>query len=66
VVPHALCIRFEPRTTTRKQNIMTPTRKIGVGAFLLGSIAGGAIGLSGLASAASNDYTTTPTTFVFE
>ena len=45
---------------------MTPTRKIGVGAFLLGSIAGGAIGLSGLASAASNDDTTADTTVVVD
>jgi hypothetical protein len=45
---------------------MTPTRKIGVGAFLLGSIAGGAIGLSGLASAASNDDSTTATTAVVD
>jgi hypothetical protein len=45
---------------------MTPTRKIGVGAFLLGSIAGGAIGLSGLASAASNDASTTATTVVVD
>ena len=40
---------------------MTPTRKFGVGAFLLGSVVGGAIGLSGLASAASNDDSTTTT-----
>ena len=45
---------------------MTPTRTIGVGAFLLGSIAGGAIGLSGLASAASNDDSTTATTVVVD
>ena len=66
MVSHDVCIRFEPRTTIRKQNIMTPTRKIGVGAFLLGSIAGGAIGLSGLASAASNDESTTATTVVVD
>jgi hypothetical protein len=41
---------------------MTPTRKFGVGAFLLGSVVGGAIGLSGLASAASDDTSTTATT----
>ena len=39
---------------------MTPTRKIGIGAFLLGSVVGGAIGINGFANAASND--TTPTT----
>ena len=43
---------------------MTPTRKIGIGAFLLGSVVGGAIGLNGLASAASNDPSTTATTVV--
>jgi hypothetical protein len=64
VVSHALCIRFERRTATRKQNIMTPTRKIGVGAFLLGSVVGGAIGVSGLASAATDDTSTTATTVV--
>jgi uncharacterized membrane protein YkoI len=41
---------------------MTPTRKIGIGAFLLGSVVGGAIGVNGLASAASNDTSTTATT----
>ena len=43
---------------------MTPTRKIGIGAFLLGSVVGGAIGVNGLASAASNDTSTTATTLV--
>lgn len=43
---------------------MTPTRKIGIGAFLLGSVVGGAIGINGLASAASDDTTTTATTVV--
>jgi hypothetical protein len=43
---------------------MTPTRKIGIGAFLLGSVVGGAIGVNGLASAASNDTSTTATTVV--
>jgi len=45
---------------------MTPTRKFGVGAFLLGSVVGGAIGLSGLANAASNDDSTTATTVVVD
>ena len=44
---------------------MTPTRKIGIGAFLLGSVVGGAIGINGFANAASNDTsTTTPTAAV--
>ena len=43
---------------------MTPTRKIGIGAFLLGSVVGGAIGVNGLASAASSDTSTTATTVV--
>jgi hypothetical protein len=43
---------------------MTPTRRIGIGAFLLGSVVGGAIGVNGLASAASNDTSTTATTVV--
>ena len=43
---------------------MTPTRKIGIGAFLLGSVVGGAIGVNGLASAASNDTSATATTVV--
>ena len=38
---------------------MTPTRKIGIGAFLLGSVVGGAIGINGFANAASNDTSTT-------
>jgi hypothetical protein len=41
---------------------MTPTRKIGIGAFLLGSIVGGAIGINGFANAASNDTGTAPAT----
>ncbi len=41
---------------------MTPTRKIGIGAFLLGSVVGGAIGVNGLANAASNDTSATATT----
>ena len=41
---------------------MTPTRKLGIGAFLLGSVVGGAIGISGLASAASDDTTSTTAT----
>ena len=43
---------------------MTPTRKIGIGAFLLGSVVGGAIGVNGLASAASNDTSTAATAVV--
>ncbi len=41
---------------------MTPTRKIGIGAFLLGSVVGGALGINGLASAASDDTSTAVTT----
>ena len=43
---------------------MTPTRKLGIGAFLLGSVVGGAFGVSGLANAASADTTATTTPVV--
>ena len=43
---------------------MTPTRKLGIGAFLLGSVVGGAFGVSGLANAASDDTTATTTPVV--
>ena len=41
---------------------MTPTRKLGIGAFLLGSVVGGAFGVSGLANAASDDTEATSDT----
>ena len=43
---------------------MTPTRKLGIGAFLLGSVVGGAFGVSGLANAASAGTTATTTPVV--